>query len=124
MEIKQFLKPDWRKIVLTIILTILLFFVLSFIIFTIQLLTSANVGISREAHCCGVNYEGPFLTYPNGTVVIIEGCEDYTREVCKELQQKVMAERSKFYLILLIPTVIFSYLISCLIVWIYDKRKK
>jgi len=82
------------------------------------------VGISKEAHCCGVNYEGPFLTYPNGTVVIIEGCEDYTREVCKELQQKVMTERLNFYLILLISTGIFSYLLSCLIVWVYDKIKK
>jgi len=81
MTLKQFLKPDWRKIVLTIILMIL-----------------------------------PFI-FINATSTIIHSCPVGT-ENCTPIFDW------ESFSIMFIISLIVIYLISCLIVCIYNKVKK
>jgi hypothetical protein len=116
MNWKKFLKPDKRKIVLTLILSLFVFF----INYEIWLSNSAVIGISGEEYCCGRGYKGPFVIYENGTVERLEGCDYYNLEVCQRLEKEKWLQIVYFYSIVIIS----NYLISCLIVWIYDKFRK
>jgi len=81
MNWKQFLKPDWRKIVLTILLMILP--------------TIFIKGITSILHSC-----------PVGTIN------------CPPLFDW------ESFVVMFTISLIITYLLSCLIVWIYDKVKK
>jgi len=99
--LKEFLKPDWRKILVLII------------IFFIFYLFNLNKTIAvRQLN----TIEGLFSKfYPLSLVFgryYICGNEPFVEE-CFEL-----------YWINFIITIITVYLISCLIIWIYDKVKK
>ena len=93
--LKQFLKPDWRKIV-------------AFFILVILGLTNNFFYWGRNCDLISpgtVNYMIPFLP------VILPEC------ISKDLAQ--------MYNLILYPIgLIIIYLISCLIFWIYDKVKK
>jgi predicted neutral ceramidase superfamily lipid hydrolase len=99
MDWKQFLKPDWRKIVLTIVI----FFIPMGLGFLIVL-----EGFAKEAG-------QEFLPFYILRIIII-----------------LLLILSPFSIILgFLPYVlkellnlIFWYLLSCLIVWVYDKYKK
>jgi len=108
MNLKQFLKPDWRKI-------ILLFIMWAGLWFFIVLLKG---GIYPEFHFvyvpaygsveCKMEYYGlPFVTLVTGfTIVHQVDCP------------------IEYYLINIIGNLLTSYFLSCLIVWIYDKFRK
>ena len=117
MNWKKFLKPDLRKIVLTIILSLFVFF----INYEIWLSTSAVIGISHEAYWCGIvsSEECPY-TNVKFCEEIKRGCESYNLEICKRMKQEENMKQLIFYLIV----IMVNYLISCLIVWIYDKYFK
>jgi Sec-independent protein secretion pathway component TatC len=88
MNLKQFLKPDWRKIAVFVILSIILF-----------------ITPWPEPGCCDFPYYQGFLL----PVYFQGGFAGFPKTF--------------------IPTnfvidVIIWYLLSCLIVWIYDKVKK
>jgi len=98
MTLKQFLKPDWRKIVITLALISL-----SFLYIYEPVVLDAY-----EA------YRGLPLFYWKyfvGTGLLIEG-------------MKPPEPVTEFLYFNLIINLIFWYLVSCLIVWIYDKVKK
>jgi len=117
MTIKQFLKPDWRKIVLTIVLSLFVFF----IIYVSWLSISAVVGRSIQEYCCNQVIPLEECPYDN-----LEYCEEekqmceyrnYTLENCEKLERESETQTLTFYLIV----IVLNYLISCLIIWIYDK---
>jgi hypothetical protein len=85
--LKKFLKPDWRKIAITLIIPTIPFLILS--IRDIRMLTILFI-VYQLLFIPAISYGEPIVTYPN------------------------------FLLILWIPI----YIISCLIVWTYDKVKK
>jgi len=98
MSWKEFLKPDWRKIVITLALI-----GLSFLYIYEPLIADAY-----EA------YRGLPLFYWKyfvGAGPLIEGME-------------VPEPVTEFLYFNLIIDLIFWYLLSCLIIWIYDKVKK
>ena len=84
MTLKQFLKPDWRKIVIFVVLFIFSSFFLP-----------VPSAISQ-------NYMGLPFSYLKG----------------------YYGEYSEFDVVSLLLDLIFYYLLSCLIVWIYDKFRK
>jgi len=84
MNWKEFLKPNWKKIVITVI-----FIGLIVLLFPQYFLT--RIDINTIVNCIDRCPNYPIVNIPN---------------------------------ILTIPFLLFSYLISCLIVWIYGKRKK
>jgi len=98
MKWKEFLKPDWRKIVIFIIIFILLFFIPTFPTFSIL---PVPVGVEGGAYMVGWSslYN---LLYGYGT----------------------LTDRINYMKIPIIINCFVSYLLSCLLVLIYDKRKK
>ena len=115
MNWKKFLKPDWRKIAVFIILTILLFSIVYSIIRAQQELEGARIGIDVFSECC-IN-EGRLEGCASEEIIqkykTCEGFEKYRQN--QELFNNIS---------ILLPTAIISYIFSCLIVWIYNKKKK
>ena len=95
MNFKQFLKPDWRKIVISVVLFIILSYLINNPFYT------EDKGFPLVFLDFAVY--GPALL-PSGTIV------DYRGPV--------------FSLMNLIIDLIFWYILSCFIIWIYDKFKK
>jgi hypothetical protein len=120
MNWKQFLKPDWRKI--------LLFIILLLIFYSIKVEQEeqlrAMMGIDVYAACCAkiMDQQGNLR---GGT---LEGCA--SQEIIQKykscegmkisMQNEELFSNVKFFLFF----GIISYLLSCLIVWIYDKFRK
>ena len=101
MTLKQFLKPDWRKIVLFVIL-----FILSLLIsYPGFCVDGTNFGYCEEIHGFPLS---AYTTFGEQDVVPPEKLE-YIR------YENIFG---------FIFNLIFWYLLSCLIVWIYDKVKK
>ena len=93
MNWKEFLKPDLRKIVITIILFIPSFFIVF------------------------------FMCFPQGNFI----CDIFRLQFLILVPIFVILDLSQslFVLVLqIISDIIFLYLLSCLIVWVYDKYKK
>jgi len=100
MKLKQFLKPDWRKIVLSVILLVTIS-TISFCIAYIEVLDSLVLLV------------GPiFWILIIQTIVINLDSEHFL----------VLVSNPKIILVAIIP--IYSYILSCILIWIYDKRKK
>jgi len=101
MSIKKFLKPDWRKIVIFVILFLITTFV-PFFTAEAYNMTSGERFISRFSlanilfNCFWGNIYENFL---------------YKQECSQSIQ---------FFVLL----IILDYLLSCFIVWIYDKFRK
>ena len=115
IKVKQFLKPDWRKILVTIIIFILFFF---FWYYFFNWLPS----VPEWFGCCNSIEEGKKIS---------EICEDMpgccTIENFEEKCNSIFNSRKEriFYNnMILFIFFILSYLISCFIIWIYDKVKK
>ena len=127
MILKQFLKPDWRKIVLFVVLCIISFLVGIAYMFTFNY------------------YPGPFgrtdltvlerISYsPFGIPLLILSPLEYARKIINyywwippALGQSpnpefTMAKNLNWLIDIL--NFVYSYILSCLIVWIYDKVKK
>jgi len=102
MNWEKFLKPDWQKIVIFGIFFILIFFI-PFNCHYIALPTP--VGVEGGS----VNFCTSIYQYDMESVIC---CLRPISAVIETLSYQ------------LIPIIIFSYLLSCLIVWIYDKVKK
>jgi hypothetical protein len=101
MTLKQFLKPDWRKIVIFVVLIIIFSLIIWFF-------PTYNIFASCfPCGDCGINRGFPLtfhVSHPAGK------CE---------------TEFYTSYLIIdIIVDVMITYFLSCLIVWIYDKVKK
>ncbi len=107
MNLKQFLKPDWRKIVLTVILI----FVLMIYFPSFWGLEGIKPIFTDDKHICcfceTATCEGIPFIYAFGGCVSEILCYDTT-----------------IYWDSLILDLIFWYLLSCFIVWIYNKVKK
>jgi len=97
MTLKQFLKPDWRKIVIMIILVYLGLF-------------SLALGVCWGRPCFIIDYLRDSLSGVCPLCIFIVILDFF------------MVEISDFFGLVL--NVIYWYLLSCLIVWIYDKVKK
>ena len=95
MNWKQFLKPEWRKIVLFVIIFILLFY--------------------SETVCRPIYFKTTTRHDFTGTSESSEGW----KYPCGFLSQITIDTTTYLFLSLLI-----SYLLSCLIVWVYGKVKK
>jgi len=95
MNIKKFLKPNWRKIVLFIIIFVLLFYS-EIICKPMYVKTTAHYDFT------GTSKSSEGWLYPCG----------FLSQIVKD---------SITYLLL---SLLISYFLSCLIVWIYDKVKK
>jgi len=98
MNWKKFLKPDWRKIILTIIFIVLTYILTVFVIAIFPIYDNFPAkyfltDIDWIIVCVGPMACGPQLIYGPNILGII------------------------FLLII-------SYFLSCLIVWVYDKYKK
>ena len=117
MTLKQFLKPDWRKIALTIII----FSIISYFV-TFPLMEKPPCMISRcptayvsrqtlPQHVCGVCIEDVKSNdYLIGTIIYLASPSLLTYNL----------GTFDFFVL----EFIFWYLLSCLIVWIYDKFRK
>jgi hypothetical protein len=90
MNLKNFLKPDWRKIVLSVIL---LLWYLSSILIAI----AEEGGFNSVLHFIAVF--GMLIFFPFSLFYI-------------------------FFPVDIILSILYTYLLSCLIIWVYDKRKK
>ncbi len=98
MGLKQFLKPDWRKILLALIFI------------SLPLYAWFN---DENPNAIGIlSLFGSFLILPSAIVLspLYEIGISYTNEI-------------KITIIFLVSSVIY-YLLSCLIVWVYYKVKK
>ena len=107
MKLKQFLKPDWKKIVLTIIIS--LFFIGYWTYTFFQGLFSCPLIVGLERSCNYTYYELPWET-----------CTTYCGK--PDILTSIMIAIYPilwFFGIFVIP-----YPLSCLIVWIYDKARK
>ena len=97
MTFKQFLKPDWRKVVVLVVLAII-FSLSQGSILAGELPVSAR-GLPLPIFVCIESYSDVFMLTP-------------LREPCGII-----------YYFLIIDLIIW-YLLSCLIVWIYGKFRK
>ena len=96
MNLKQFLKPDWRKVVI---------FVIPIILTIIAVLFKVK----------GSEWD-VLLYFPILFCAIIPGCITSNGEVFEV--------NNVLYLLSFVITYIIWYLLSCLIIWIFDKIKK
>lgn len=119
MNLKQFLKPDWKKIIIFVIL----FLIVYYIKITQEEQLKAEMGVDVFSVCCisTQDQEGNLIEGK------LEGCaapdivQKYkTCEGWREYQQKQdFFDNAYFFL----TNALISYLISCILVWIYDKVK-
>jgi len=98
---KEFLKPNSMKIVLAIIITVSWILLLRYIVSNTIVMCEMCLG-----NCPSGNYVD-YLIVPPVCYCCVSLSEVYNN-----------------YLWNLIIPFIFSYFISCLIIWIYDERKK
>ncbi len=104
MNWKQFLKPDWRKIVLTIILFGWFFF---------GFLTGGSEGEMGIFTIIGII--GLFVSLPSLYILSHIPIID----IFGEKEGQII-----FFIIYFILIGVYSYLLSCLIFWIYDFSKR
>jgi hypothetical protein len=105
MNFKQFLKPDRRKIVIFVIINIILLIpLISFSCIFCQ--ATAPVDILMK--CGNDHYNLPWET----------------SVYCGKPYKLTSILIAIYYPSIFIATLIITYLLSCLIVWIYDKVKK
>jgi len=102
MDWKEFLKPDWRKIVLTVIIFLLITFLPLLLGFCAPI--STLVGGKQ----CLLVIQPLFMFLPSGSISY------------KPIATGLYFVPSLYWIL----DIIFYYLLSCLIVWIYDKLKK
>jgi len=94
--LKQFLKPDWRKVVI---------FAVAFIIqFLIVLVWMSSCGE------CSSDFGLPLVFY--------------TRAGCSMGIRGIQCGKDFYSLNYFVIDIIFWYLLSCIIIWIYDKFRK
>ena len=98
MNLKEFLKPNWKKVLLTIIFAIFSFWFLY---------NYTGIG--------GPRYE------PNLLFTIVALIAAFLNLPLLIPNYNPLYETAIFYFIL---DLIYWYLLSCLIIWIYDKVKK
>ncbi len=98
MTLKQFLKPDWRKIVVFVVLFI-----------PTAVIPNFGFGIWWGGADIGISYGFPFNFYGYGG-----GPELLPGEFIPVY----------FHYEAIVENIIIWYLLSCLIVWIYDKVRK
>jgi len=109
MNIKQFLKPDWRKI---LIFVIILF--LEFQLFSIIFRYPPEPPM--QAFCCrDFEQTGIMPDYCKEVNLTAEDCLKY---------ENIRKTEAFHNLLILISDIVLVYIISCLIIWIYDKFKK
>jgi hypothetical protein len=101
MNWKEFLKPDWRKIALTIII---------FLFFIGYWVYNFFVGIFGWCEPCNHEYYLPWESGACGHC----GYPDLLTYILIEI----------YWPLAIIIALFISYLLSCLIVWIYDKFRK
>jgi len=115
MTLKQFLKPDWRKIVIFVALTIILFSIIYSIINAQREWLQARMGIDVFSECC-IN---------RGK---LEGCASdeiiQRYKTCEGFEKYRQNQEFLNNISMLLPIAIISYLLSCFIIWIYDKFRK
>lgn len=99
MDWKQFLKPDWRKIVIIIL-----------IIFFLFLGRLIEIPIKIE------NFLGSFFLFLISPILLFSSCATIGGQI------SLFCQISTLVGFIILP--IFWYLLSCLIVWIYDKYRK
>jgi hypothetical protein len=100
MNLKQFLKPDWRKIVVFIVLLIIFLVIYKY-------------KLSLMAGELPSSFPAKGLPLP-----IYIGCPE--KMECPEKTEG----SEKLLKLFLIINLIFWYFTSCFIIWIYDKVKK
>ncbi len=100
MTLKQFLKPDWRKIVIFVILFLFWLFIILF------------TSCFHPRITCEEGYESYYET-----LIIV--CS--SRCISENL---IILYRIRDFTLGIFVYFILPYLISCLIVWIYDKFRK
>jgi len=112
MTIKQFLKPDQRKIVLMIVVTIIFYY-----------LFLSLREIDKKA--CESTELFPFMIFPKAFCDIrLIPFFLITNPIVSiiEIQGSIVPyEANILFMFIQLP---YYYLLSCLIVWIYDKTKK
>lgn len=102
MNWKEFLKPEGRKITIFIILLIL-----NFLVWLLVQPGGLAMRMSDRFFC---------TIQENKTGIPVDICMN-------ELKLKQQS-REIFGITVMILTLVLNYLLSCFIVWIYDKRKK
>jgi len=100
MKLKKFLKPDWRKIIITTIIFAIWFLFLN----------------GFKTFCSCSSQPCPNENYRNYREYII--FKDFC-SCCVSLSELVYN-----YLWTLILPLTIAYILSCLIIWIYDKLRK
>jgi hypothetical protein len=134
MTIKQFLKPDWRKKLVFIIIAVSFFILYSFIQ---QINKDACTSLPKK------NAMSFYISYPGEsslerlcdvnllpTISIINpiiGFWAYTGGAVIQIPDMSMSDFSSgiaVYLMFFFLSLPYVYLLSCLIVWIYDRVKK
>jgi len=118
MKLKQFLKPDRRKIVVFVILVMITNSFLNGISFNVVNLSYGPwnkigypfVFLYEIKHFLGRPIDNPYASswFPIGTLII----------------QETSIQILGLNIPLLILNLIIWYLLSCLIIWIFDKVKK
>ena len=134
MKLKEFLEPDWRKILIFVILIGIVTLINEIILPPCFMVYIAIIGARPPGYCSILSPLNRIL-FPlhsnflfgrdcinNGWIYCLSNLDSY-----KHIWETVHGEYPGFYLIhylLLIMTFVYWYLLSCLIVWIYDKVKK
>jgi hypothetical protein len=103
MTIKQFLKPDWRKIVIFLILLLGLTYLINY--------------ISKLYYDI---YISPYVGVALYNIIPILGYPSFYFEEC-HFESGCVYQFDSLNLLL---NFVVWYLLSCLIVWIYDKFRK
>jgi hypothetical protein len=110
--LKQFLKPDWRKIIICILLTFLIGFI-SFVFGREYQDIFPELPLEQKPLTGVFLYKlNPLLWLPAPLV-----SKDYS------YSEHLPLDSGEIYLVTIPYWIITSYLSSCLIIWIYDRFK-
>jgi hypothetical protein len=119
MTLKQFLKPDWRKIVVfgvIIFIEFLIYYIISISYFPNRLITTEEL----EELCCESELTEDLINFCLSRNISI------TKEECerREFTDTYIGIPELIIIITSIFVFLIShYLLSCLIVWIYNKYR-
>ena len=121
MILKQFLKPDWRKIVIFVLISILISLI------PVYPCEIEVHGIDRSLPIFSMNYRIKSVPIYMGIISSIMGEDILSYEECGQ-SDEIWWISCKCYPLFSLPfsltVLIVSYLLSYLIIWIYDRLRK
>jgi hypothetical protein len=123
MNWKEFLKPDWKKIIISIVIFAVLFI---FFIFPQLFVPILPVPLDMRHRCCNELSQNQNLS-ENCNIFANQTSFIFTQDNCSKYiaDMELVGQNAQILLYAsIVVIIIFSYLFSCFLFWIFTRKKE